>query len=121
MTPQAKLDVEGTIRTTGGINRPATGSANLLPICFGVVEEDGTIRSGSGNFTVSLGSVTGLYHVQITNVNFDIDNHIALVSAYGTSTRNATYEESGSGSLNIRTTSGVGTPAFAFSFIVYDP
>ncbi|NND32946.1 MAG: hypothetical protein HKN76_10165, partial [Saprospiraceae bacterium] len=114
-----------TIRTSGEINRPATGSANLLPICYGVVENNGTIRSGSGNFSVSIDpSSSNKFYVDIDNVDFDIDNHIALVSAYGISGANAAYEKSdtGSGELLIFTDAGLGgSPAFAFSFIVYEP
>ena len=51
--PMAKLDVKGDIKTTGEIHGNATGAANMLPRAYGRIEADGTIFSGTGNFTVN--------------------------------------------------------------------
>lgn len=67
--PAEKLDISGNLRTNGKIVRPSTGTANLVPICYGVVLEDGTIASGTGNFTVTR-STTGNYTINISGITF---------------------------------------------------
>jgi len=67
-SPAAKLDVNGNLQTSGKINRPFTGTANLVPICYGLVLEDGTIAGGTGNFTVTH-STTGNYNIDISGIS----------------------------------------------------
>lgn len=62
--PIQKLDVSGSINLSNEINRTNTGTANLLPYCYGVIAANGTILSGSGNFTVLWGS-TGRYMINV--------------------------------------------------------
>lgn len=66
--PQEKLDVSGNIKISGEIRRAATGTASLLPLCYGVVNADGTIVSGTGNFTVTRPD-TGYYQVNISGLS----------------------------------------------------
>lgn len=55
-----------SIDTTGQLRRPLiTGTARLLPICYGKVAYNGTILGGTGNFTVSK-TGTGEYHVTLS-------------------------------------------------------
>lgn len=51
--PTTKLDVGGSIRFNGKLNSSLTGTANLAPIAYGRIDADGTIISGTGNFSVS--------------------------------------------------------------------
>jgi hypothetical protein len=100
--PAEKLDVAGNIKTNGTINAtgnintsgnvkfggvlngPGTGPYNMAPVAYGRIAADGTIETGSGNFTVFKG-VTGFYNVQvegITNANATV-----IVSPYGADTQ----------------------------------
>jgi hypothetical protein len=100
--PTNKLDVAGTFRATGNItgsqninatgnvqlggelNHSTTGANNMMAVAYGRIAADGTIETGSGNFTVSKG-VTGFYNVQvdgITNANATI-----VAAIYGTDTQ----------------------------------
>ncbi len=54
-----------TIDQSGRMNRPATNSADLLPIAYGTVDYTGNILSGSGNFTIYKAGM-GSYQLKIT-------------------------------------------------------
>ena len=48
------VNAAGDIDLDGKITRSSvTGANSLLPVCFGLIDDAGTILSGSGNFTVS--------------------------------------------------------------------
>lgn len=51
--PTAKLDVNGNIRLSGILRHTTTSVANMIPICYGVVEANGNIVGGTANFTVA--------------------------------------------------------------------
>jgi hypothetical protein len=60
--PTSRLHVNGDANITGDIalgnngevRRTNSGSYNLVPICYGTIDSDGTILSGTPNFTVTL-------------------------------------------------------------------
>ena len=47
------------------LTRPETGEYDLLPYCYGQVDVDGSIMSGSGNFQVTFYSLLGVYEYRI--------------------------------------------------------
>ena len=47
------INSSGDIALDGKITTPSTGSANMIPRAYGQVANDGTILSGSGNFTIT--------------------------------------------------------------------
>lgn len=59
--PTSRLHVNGDANITGDISlsnngevqSSATGSYSLIPLCYGTVDTDGTILSGTPNFTVT--------------------------------------------------------------------
>ncbi len=59
--PTSRLHVNGDANITGEISlsnngevqRNTTGSFNLIPLCYGTVDTDGTIMSGTPNFSVT--------------------------------------------------------------------
>lgn len=59
--PASRLHVNGDANITGNISlsnngevqRNTTGSYSLIPLCYGSVDTDGTILSGTPNFTVT--------------------------------------------------------------------
>jgi hypothetical protein len=65
LSPTEKLDVSGNIKLNGEINRPPSGSANLLPFAYGKIKNDGVILGGTGNFSVTK-TGTGLYEITLT-------------------------------------------------------
>lgn len=55
-----------TIAQNGKMNTPATGGANLLPLAYGRVQTDGTILSGTGNFSLNVIS-EGVYEITLNS------------------------------------------------------
>ncbi|HPG10963.1 MAG TPA: hypothetical protein PLU37_05490 [Chitinophagaceae bacterium] len=78
-TPQQKLDVNGSIKLTGTVTNPSTGTTNLLPLAFGTVSSTGTIINGSGNFTVSH-STTGVYFIQVPGTTITSTNTMCIIT-----------------------------------------
>jgi hypothetical protein len=75
----AALYVDGDVKISGKINVEGVGNANLLSICYGTVNSDGTIKSGSGNFTVSK-LQTGIYLISLPTEVLNADNYTTIVS-----------------------------------------
>ena len=77
----------GTINfaSTGKVARNGiSGSADLLPICYGKVSNNGTILGGTNNFSVSRSS-TGNYVITLTNepdLTANQDNYSILVTPF---------------------------------------
>jgi len=59
--PAQRLDVTGNINLTGKVLRSSTtGNANMIPVAYGLITTNGTLYSGTGNFTITKGG-TGMY------------------------------------------------------------
>jgi hypothetical protein len=57
------VNAAGDIDLDGKLTRSSvTGANSLLPVCFGLIDDAGTILSGSGNFTVSH-TADGVYRI----------------------------------------------------------
>ncbi|MFZ1683220.1 MAG: hypothetical protein WAU88_03725 [Candidatus Zixiibacteriota bacterium] len=61
INPSGDIDLDGKITT------PNTGIVNMLPLCFGQIDADGTILSGSGNFTITK-AVEGYYLINCAGI-----------------------------------------------------
>ena len=67
---------DGNVDINNELNRTnKTGAANLVPIAYGSVKWDGTIRTGTGNFTVNRAD-TGEYYIVIAGENVHHDTHV---------------------------------------------
>lgn len=74
INPQGDIDIEGKITNTA-----STGNSSLTPYCYGKIDDDGSIISGTGNFTAARLSV-GSYRVYCSGVNF---NSIVIITSAG--------------------------------------
>lgn len=120
--PAAYLD--GSLQIGGDnnseINRIQTGKANLVPICYGSVEGNGTKNNGasSTNFTVNKIN-TGIYEIIITGETYDKTTHCVIASLGDIGFIN-TYDWFNNLRINTYNISG----AYAdkeFSFVIYKP
>jgi hypothetical protein len=118
--PTQKLDVAGTIKLTGEINRPSTTTSNLIPIAWGNVSPTGFIQIGSstGNFTVTKGS-TGVYSIAIDGEEYQFQQYSAIATPV-THLPLFVTTSSGADQLNIyiHNTAGAGVDCH-FNFVVY--
>ncbi len=81
------------ITETGSVTRPASNSANLLPVAFGTL--DGTfspplILNGSGNFT-AVRTGTGFYSITVAGEFISDATHTCLVTIIRNSVSNGTF------------------------------
>lgn len=120
ISPEEKLVVQGNIKLSGEVNKTATGTANLVPVCYGNITSGGLLQSGAStdNFTVTK-TATGRYNITITGESFNINSYQAVASTIG-STPSIITLGSGSGILNVYTFNVAGVAADAgFCFTVY--
>jgi len=114
-----RVNVGNTLTVTGEINRPSTGSANMVPLAYGYVTAGGTIGNGSGNWSVTRVS-EGIYDIKITDETFAVSTHIAIVSKIGAT--GSIGWTSGSGNLRVTSVNSSDTVSdMDFSFVVYKP
>ena len=120
-TPESKLHVSGDIRTDAEIHANRTGTANLVPICYGYVDSKGNVSNGSGNFASKIVDL-GVYEIQIEGEeNFAVEDYIVVVSLSGEA--GFSSYSSDSGNLRIQTFAiDAAKPTDRdFSFVVYKP
>jgi hypothetical protein len=77
---------EDRIFFTGELQQPAsTGGANLIPIAYGSINSDGTIRSGTENFSCAWSTNDQKYIIYFDYYSYN-DNYITVVTPRGTAT-----------------------------------
>ncbi len=123
--PTESLDINGNfnasglIRVTGEVNRPATGTAHLLPVAYGNISSTGFINAGSGNITATR-TGTGNYNIAITGESYHYQTHIAVVTPSGIPAPIFVSTGSGGGSLLVTLMDINGNPIdYQFHFVVY--
>ena len=126
LSPDAKLDVEGTVNIGGTnaseLNRAQTSAANLVPIAYGQVHANGTFSTAAGtpNFTVTRSGV-GVYDITITGESIYYYNYTVSGTLIGPGPG---FIIAGSASNMLRfsvyNTAGAAMDR-AFYFIVYKP
>lgn len=73
---EERIKTDGNIVLDGEVNRPnTTGTANLLPIAYGLVNSSGTLLTGTGNVSV-VRSSTGTYDISIAGESGSYSNYI---------------------------------------------
>jgi hypothetical protein len=112
------VDKNGNSTFTGEIRRPSTTTANLVPICYGSVDDNGAILSGTGNFSVTHTS-TGVYTIDIDDESYTNSGYTSNVSPVNSNPRMTAITSSG-GNLLVRTYNSAGTLVDCiFHFVVY--
>lgn len=116
--PAQKLDVNGNQRLSGSLVRPATGSNDMIPICYGSVSGSGAIFNGTGNFT-SAKTATGQYEITITGETYSNFSFVTIITPLSTSLRMACAATTG-GKLQVRVFDAAAAQQdTSFYFIVY--
>lgn len=116
------LDVKGDISLEGEVNNPdETGSANLLPICYGNVNGNGTINTGSNNFSVNR-TEAGRYEITITSHAYHYLTYLSTVTPSFVSSPRIAVTSSFNGNLIVRIFDLAGTQVDGyFNFVVQKP
>jgi len=123
-TPASELDVNGTVTISGAheLNRTRTGNANLVPIAYANVNEDGSINTGASTDNVNFyprvpGS--GNYYFDIAGYFINDDDFIVIATlSYGPG--EIYYNWFGSDQLYIGTCTSAGVSIdLPFNFVIY--
>ena len=119
----AKLDVNGNINTNGKFIRGnVTGINNLVPLCYGAVDQIGNILGGTGNFTV-LKTSTGIYYIQNASITAGcIVIATPRASSIGNIAPRSPTSAVETGAIYITTFNSSGVLVdYGFDFIIYKP
>jgi hypothetical protein len=123
LTKTGEANFSQGITVTGEVKRPSTGSANLVPICYGSVNLIGVVQSGTGNFSVEW-TGAGNYQITITGVDYNESDYCVFVSPVGIDDQRSytvrTVFDTEYIYLRIYNSAGSSTST-AFNFIVYKP
>jgi len=112
------------ISINGELQQTSTGTANLVPIAYGIVESTGSVLSGTGNFTAFLSGNVFIIDVNGTE-SLNYSNTVAIITPISTSARTSTTILSdGNGDsdldLNVRIFTASGTQVTTtFQFVIY--
>ncbi len=107
----------GNSQFDGEIQHTSTGSANMIPIAYGTVESNGTIFSGTGNFTASESS--GVFTIEVNGESLSASNSSCSIVPYSSTFRSSSVLHS-AGKLNVYIYDISGNKAATtFQFIIY--
>ncbi len=70
----------GEVEINGKITATATGSNDLKAFAYGIIASDGSIISGTGNFSVDTGAGTGVKKITFSGETYDDQHFITVVS-----------------------------------------
>ena len=99
------------------IQRPDTGSADMIPIAYGTVESNANELSGTGNFSATISS--DVITITVDNENLTVFNSAGTIVPYGGNPRFSTLTYVNN-KLEVRVfnSSGILTPT-TFQFVLY--
>ncbi|WP_346855106.1 hypothetical protein [uncultured Draconibacterium sp.] len=113
-----EVEEDGDVNISDELHTSKTGEANMLPIAYGTIFKDGTIKTSSGNITVSKTS-TGVFSIHITGEAYYYLDYVCNATLTGVGFIQAT---SGSNNLLINTMNTSATKEdMSFHFVVYKP
>jgi len=116
---RVQINSSGDIDIDGKVTRSAvTGPSSLVPVCYGLVQLDGSILSGTGNFTVSHPS-TGRYVVTCNDMQ--ILSVIIVTPGIGGDTFGVFQPNFNTFEVNFTSTSSGNPIPDRFYFVVFKP
>ena len=112
------VNMTDDLKVDGEIHSANTGAANMMPMAYGFVTSNGTLKASSGNVSVSR-TALGKYMVTITGQSYNDDDFVAVFS-HAHSRKSLGHEESASKiAVYITKNSDDAYDDASFSFIIY--
>ena len=110
----------GNVKVDGKITSTASGDNDMKAFSYGNVKADGTIISGTGNFSVDTGAGTGIYKITFSNESYDIQHFVTTLSISSLSLPKFIQYYSTNGTLVVRIIATDGALSNNdFSFVTY--
>ncbi len=118
----ADINVDINAKISGEVRRPSTGTANLVPICYGSINSSGGILSGTGNFSVEWTAATGQYRITITGENYTQNGYCTFITPQSATLKTYnTRGDQGTGYIFINIFDNNTSTPTAFHFMVFKP
>lgn len=117
-------DFSSNIRVKGDIDREYVSGApkNAVPVAYGTINSDGSISTGSGNFSATYNAASNWYEMTITGETYHYLTHSALATPIGASLPRFATTGSVSGRLIVSIfDTGGNKQQSLFNFVVYRP
>lgn len=112
----------GEVRVNGDITQSyAIGSYDLAaPIAYGFVDSNGSITTGTPNFSCVYNPSLVRYEIEIDNENYYFLDYVSVVTSSSSGVIAATSSASGRLTVTLRNSSGTNVAA-RFQFVTYKP
>ncbi len=103
----------------GKLIQQATGSNNMMPLCYGHVSANGTLISGTSNVSIVKGSAAGSYYINCTGITSSTILVIAPNDIHGAARINAAYNSTNRAYV-LALNAGEDPTNYPFSFVFYN-
>lgn len=111
------------LNTDGGLTKPATtGSANMLPIAYGIVTSAGALSTGTDNIGTITRTSTGVFEIEIVGESMNMVDYIVSVNSVNSSSSNVSWGAFGP-ELTVFV-KDIATDTYTnegFNFVIYKP
>jgi len=116
-----KIKHNGNLELEHKLVSPATGSADLKPFAYGTIDYDGSILSGTGNFSIDTGAGTGIYKITFTGQSVNDQNTTTVVTVNVKYWPKYIFSYTSNGKLVVKifATDGTTKENMPFSFVTY--
>jgi trimeric autotransporter adhesin len=103
----------------GKLIKPVTGSANMMPLCYGHVSAAGKLISGTSNVSIIKGSAAGEYYISCSGVTSSTILMIAPNDIHGAARINVAYNGTNQAYV-LALDAGEDPTNYPFSFVFYN-
>jgi hypothetical protein len=114
------MNALGDIKVNKEVHAQGTGTANMIPIAYGFIRDNGTVSTGSGNIASTWSAANQRYEITITGEDYILWDYISMVtpSTGGISARVSSV----SGKLLVEIYNASGTKVQGnFQFLTFKP
>lgn len=120
--PQAKLDVNGDIHTTGEFTKEFTTGTNnhATPIAYAFIAKNGAVASGTPNVSSTWDALQKYYKITISGENYSYSSYVTVVTPCGGPYVASTSSGNGKLIVSIYDLTGSKVQGY-FQFVTYKP
>jgi hypothetical protein len=114
------MNALGDIKVNKEVHAQGTGTANMIPIAYGFIRDNGAVSTGSGNIASTWSAANQRYEITITGEDYVLWDYITMVtpSTGGISARVSSV----TGKLLVEIYNAAGTKVQGnFQFLTYKP
>lgn len=120
-TPSEKLEIAGNLKVSGELNRISTTNANMIPIAYGTLQDNGNILTNSNNWTLTHVDNSGIWEISVSGETVALTGYV-LIATPNANFPSFVIAQPISGKMQVKTYTSAGTlQDIGFSFVIYKP